>query len=205
MKDDTNLQIYRMSQEEMTVFWEVIISAILPRQSTTRASLELGISQSTVWRIIRKRLKCKPYRLQLHQHPSDNDRVVRLNFCIEMQERFEVEGFADTLIFSDGATFHLCGKLNRHSVRIWGTRQHVRDSPEANVFCAISKKNVYGPIFFAEPTVTVMIYLDMLEDWLMPQLNEDTNDYLFQQDPTVSLITAKTCEGISMKCCHKDG
>jgi hypothetical protein len=51
-----------------------------------------------------------------------------------------------------------------------------------NVFCAISKKKVYGPIFFAEHTVTGMIYLDMLENWLMPQLNEDSNYYLFQQD-----------------------
>jgi hypothetical protein len=51
-----------------------------------------------------------------------------------------------------------------------------------NVFCAVSKKKVYGPIFFAEPTVTGMIYLDMLENWLMSQLNEDSNDYLFQQD-----------------------
>jgi len=27
-----------------------------------------------------------------------------------------------------------------------------------------------------------MIYLHMLENWLMPQLNEDSNDYIFQQD-----------------------
>jgi hypothetical protein len=39
----------------------------------------------------------------------------------------------------------------------------------------------YGPIFFAEITVTEMTYLDMLEDWLKPPLNE-SNDYLFQED-----------------------
>jgi hypothetical protein len=54
--------------------------------------------------------------------------------------------------------------------------------PEGSTSFEISKKKVYGPIFFAEPTVTGMIYLDMLENWLMPQLNEDSNDYLFQQD-----------------------
>ncbi|PNF26462.1 hypothetical protein B7P43_G15373, partial [Cryptotermes secundus] len=70
----------------------------------------------------------------------------------------------------------------------WGTEnphvviQHERDSPQVNVLFAISKKKVYGPISFAEPTVSTMIYLDMLEDWLMPQLNEDINDYLLQQD-----------------------
>ena len=78
-----------------------------PCKSTTRASLELGVAQSTVWRILHKRLKCKSYRLQLHQDLSENDKDVRLNFCIEMQERFAVDGFADSLIFSDEATWGL--------------------------------------------------------------------------------------------------
>ena len=61
-----------------------------------------------------------------------------------MQERFAVDGFADSLIFSDKATFHLSGKVNWHIVCIWGTEnpriviENVRDSPKVNVFCAIS-------------------------------------------------------------------
>jgi len=73
-----------------------------------------------VWRILRKRLKCKCYRLQLHQDLSKNEKDMLLNFCIEMQERFAVDGFADSLIFSDEANFQLSGKVNRHNVRIWG-------------------------------------------------------------------------------------
>jgi len=72
-------------------------------KSNTRASLELGGAQSTVWRILRKRLKCKSYRLPLHQYLSENDKDVRLNFCIEMQERFAVDGLAESLVFSDEA------------------------------------------------------------------------------------------------------
>ena len=92
-----------------------------PCKSTTRASLQLGVARLTAWRILRKRLKCKSYRLQLHQDLSENDKDVRLNFCIEMQERFAVDGFEDSLIFSDEATFHLSGKVNGNNVRIWGT------------------------------------------------------------------------------------
>ena len=55
-----------------------------PCKSNTRAGLELGVAQSTVWRILRKRLRCKSYRLQLHQALSENDKDVCLNFCIEM-------------------------------------------------------------------------------------------------------------------------
>jgi len=38
-----------------------------PRKSTRRASRELGIPQLTVWRVLRRRVLFKPYRLQLVQ------------------------------------------------------------------------------------------------------------------------------------------
>ena len=33
-----------------------------------------------------------------------------------------------------------------------------------------------------ERTITGRTYLEMLENWLMPQMNEDSDDYVFQQD-----------------------
>jgi hypothetical protein len=82
------------------------------------------------------------------------------------------------VVFSDEATFHLFRHINRHKLRIWGPEnpntfaEHVRDSPKINVFCAISASKIYGPFLFAEQTVTGITYLDMLENWLMPQLLE---------------------------------
>ena len=58
----------------------------------------------------------------------------------------------------------------------------MRDSPKVNVFCAISKMKVYGPFFVKERTVTGRTYLDMLENWLTPQMDEESDDYVFQQD-----------------------
>jgi hypothetical protein len=78
--------------------------------------------------------------------------------------------------------------VNHHSVCIWGMEnhhamvEHFRDSPKVNVFRAISSCKVYGPFFFAEPSVTGINYLDMLQLWLMPQLREDSKDFIFQQD-----------------------
>jgi hypothetical protein len=75
-------------------------------------------------------------------------------------------------VFSDEATFHLSGKVNRHNLRIWGmenphaTIEHELDSPKVNVFCAISRTKVYGPFFFMEKTVSGHSYLDMLQIWL---------------------------------------
>jgi hypothetical protein len=51
-----------------------------------------------------------------------------------------------------------------------------------HVFCAISQMKIYGPFIFMEGTVTEMTSLDMLQQWLIPQLDDDSNDYLFQQD-----------------------
>ncbi|KAJ4442050.1 hypothetical protein ANN_11916 [Periplaneta americana] len=93
------------------------------------------------------------------------------------------------LIFSDEATFHTSGKFNKHNCRVWGTQkphriiEHERDSSKVNVFCALSQRKLYGPFFFIEATVTGHSYLDMLEQWLMPQLRQDFDDnFIFQQD-----------------------
>ncbi len=72
--------------------------------------------------------------------------------------------------FSDEANFHVNGKVNTHNTRIWGTEnpsellEHQRDSPKLTVFCAISKKAIYGSFFFERATVNGATYLDMLEN-----------------------------------------
>jgi len=126
--------------------------------------------------------------LPLLQALNPQDHNLRLHFCVNFQQRLEEDGFVEKLVFSDDATCHVCDKVNRHNVRIWSTEnphatmKHVRDSPKVNVFCAVSFCEVYGPFFFAEPTVTDINYLDMLQLWLMPQLQEDSEEFIFQQD-----------------------
>jgi hypothetical protein len=90
------------------------------------------------------------------------------------------------IIFSDEATFHLSGKVNRHNIMIWGSEKPVavvkleRVSPKVKVFCAVSRRRVFGPLFFAEKSVRGQVYLKMLQNWLMPQLAEE--EFIFQQD-----------------------
>ena len=84
-------------------------------------------------------------------------------------------------------TFHLSGKVNHHSVCIWGRRyqreavEHQRDSPKVNVFCALSQDKVYGLLFLEGNTVTGPTYLEMLSNWLFTLLQADSNDFVFQQ------------------------
>ena len=58
----------------------------------------------------------------------------------------------------------------------------MRDSPKVNVFCAMSKKCVYGPFLFEGTTVNNEAYLAMLQNWLMQLLFEgERADLIFQQ------------------------
>jgi hypothetical protein len=63
--------------------------------------------QSSVWRILRKRLRVKGYRLQLLQALNPRDHKLRLLFCVDFQQRLEEHGFAKKLVFSNEATFHV--------------------------------------------------------------------------------------------------
>jgi hypothetical protein len=48
---------------------------------------------------------------------------------VDFQQWLEEDGFAAKVVFSDKATFHVCGKVNHHNVRM----EHVRDSLKVNV------------------------------------------------------------------------
>ena len=93
-------------------------------------------------------------------------------------------------MFSDEATFHTCGKVNRHNCGIWADEkppnilEWERDTPKVNVWLGLTKSKVYGPFFFAEAMVTGPVYLDMLEQFLKPQLLTDgiLDTLVFQGD-----------------------
>jgi len=99
-------------------------------------SQELQMPQSSVWRILRKRLRVRGYWLQLLQVLNPQDHNFRFHFCVDFQQRLEEDGFAEKLVFNDEVTFRVCGKVNRHNLCFWGTdnphatMEHVHDSPK---------------------------------------------------------------------------
>jgi hypothetical protein len=112
-----------------------------PNKSTLRASRELNVPQPSVWKIRRQRLALRRYQQQVFQHVTANDRVARFEFWGNVMDRIaEDETFLSKICFNDEATFHLCGKVSRHNVRIWRSEnphavvERVRDSPKIHVF-----------------------------------------------------------------------
>ena len=132
-----------------------------PRKSIRRASTELQIPRSTIQKIIHKRLHLSAFKIQLRHHIKPNDRPLRVHFAAEMLLRIENDNsYLDNIVFSDEVTFPLCGKINKHNCRIWGSENpHViheqeRDTPKVNVWCGLARNSVIGPFFLIEATVT---------------------------------------------------
>ncbi|PSN39385.1 hypothetical protein C0J52_26129, partial [Blattella germanica] len=128
-----------------------------PHKSIRQASRELQIPRSTVHKILRKRLHLRAYKLQLFHQLKPDDCRKRASFW----------------------------KDNRHNCRIWGYQnpyrviEHERDSPKVNVWLGMHKNGVIGPLFFLEPTVTGLTYLDMLQNFAIPLFPPGLT---FQQD-----------------------
>ena len=105
------------------------------------------MSKTTLSRVLCKRLVFKPYRIQMVQF-SDEDHRRRLDFCLLLQDLMSSgDHFLEKVQFSDEATFHVSGAVNRRSVRISESENslayvehHV--TSKVNVFCDISSKGV---------------------------------------------------------------
>jgi hypothetical protein len=60
-----------------------------------------------------------PYKLQLVQSSSNDNKIVRHSFCIDMQQWSEEDdAFFNQLISGDELTFHISEKVNKHNVHI---------------------------------------------------------------------------------------
>ena len=160
-----------------------------PRKSTRTASIELGVPKRTVVKILHRRLHLYPYKVQIAQALQPNDRPQRAAFATEVLERIESDReYLQHVAISDEATFHISGKVNRHNVRIWASEnshvvvEHQRDSGKVNVWCCLMHDKIIGPFFFAESTISANVYLDMLEHYAIPQLQEFQPYIVFQQD-----------------------
>lgn len=172
-----------------------------PRKSAMRHSLELGLSDRTVRRILKSDLNFHPYKIQVVQALQPQDFNRRVHFCQQMLDvigRNENDEQVHNLWMSDEAHFHLSGFINKHNFRYWSDNNprslHATPlhSQKVTVWCAISSKGIIGPYFFEGcngETVTVNTerYSDMLVTFALPALDEYVNENtLFQQDGATS-------------------
>ena len=127
--------------------------------------------------------------MQLLQALKPEDKARRKEFAVTMLHRLDSDpGFFKRVCFSDESTFYVSRLINRHNSGIWGsqnpheTYELERDSPKLNVWCGIMHDKIIGPFFFAEKSITAQIYLDLLTEYVSPQLEQYQTLVIFQQD-----------------------
>jgi hypothetical protein len=83
-----------------------------PKKSTGTAAKELSMLKTTVWRVLRKHLVFKPYRIQIVQLLSDEDHRRRLDLCLQLPDLTSSNNhFLEKVHFSDEVTFHVSGAV----------------------------------------------------------------------------------------------
>ena len=60
--------------------------------------------------------------------------------------------------------------------------EHIRHSPKVNVWCGLVHEHLVGLFFFVEDTVTSTIYMNLLEGFVFPQIEDLQPEIIFHQD-----------------------
>ncbi|GFT11948.1 uncharacterized protein NPIL_602731 [Nephila pilipes] len=129
-----------------------------PRKSLRQASREVGISKSSVHRIM-KRCQWRSYIQRLVHALNDNDPDRRVQYC-------------------EGHNCTYWGPENPHVM----VDHHV-NLPGITVWCGLSSRELIRPFFF-DATVTGPVYLNLLQQSVIPSIREDfeQENFYFQQD-----------------------
>jgi hypothetical protein len=145
-----------------------------PSVSTRRASQELGISRTSLQRILKHDVKLYPYKIQMFQLLTSHHIEKRLAFGRRMLRWLERGKLDPSKIwFSDEAHFWLTGHVNKQNHRFWAKENpHIFQTtvmkPERlTVWCAVSSEGIIGPIVM-DGNVTGERYKAMLLDKFLP-------------------------------------
>lgn len=180
-------------EKEIQVLGEMVIT---PQQTTKNVANTCEISQSLVKKILHKS-KFHPYKMKILHQLTDNDPDKRTDFCEMMSERVTHNpDYVKHICFSDESTFFVNGNVNTQNCRYWSDENphffregHTQYPEKLNVWAGILGDHIIGPIFLEE-NLTGPIYLDMLQNRIVPMIietvrrnpNEFHRNVTFQQD-----------------------
>jgi len=173
----------------------------LPTKSSHHRSSQLGISRTSLRRIIRDDLKLFPYKIQvtLRFLPIDKPRLLDYaNFVVNVAQTDD--DFWQKIIMSNEAHFSLNGTVNKQNCRFYANEnsQLIQEEPlhdqRVTVWAGICAERIIGPFFFeddagAAVTVTGERYRAMITNFFMPILTDKNMDnFWFQQDGATAHI-----------------
>lgn len=159
----------------------------------------LGMSVSTVHKVLRKIMRCYPYKITHVQELLAADLPKREKFALQFLARMEVDiAWPYNILWTDEAHFHLQNAVNTQNCRIWATENPnisqplPLHSPKVTVWCGFTAEFVVGPYFFEEVTpagpVTCTVnsnrYKFLLSSYVIPALQQRQclDSTVFMQD-----------------------
>lgn len=175
--------------------------------SIRRRAQQLGLCASTTWKILRKDLGLRAYKVQLVQQLEWDDHPRRRTFADWALDKLKDDPhFYQKIIFSDEAHFWLNGYVNKQNCRFWSSEQpeEILETPlhpqKITVWCGLHANGIIGPYFFkdedgANVTVNGERYRDMVEGWFLPNVaTQDLEHYWFQQDGATCHTSRQTID-----------
>ena len=131
------------------------LTNVNPQISLRQIRTQTGIPKETARRIL-KMHHFHPFHITLTQELIPQDFQIRQQFCWWARERIdENPNFFYNVMFSDEATFHNTGELNRHNCHYWSAENpHWRRSTDhqnrwsLTTWCGIVNGHLAGPYFF---------------------------------------------------------
>ena len=125
------------------------------------------------------------------QELKPEDLPIRIAFAERQLELIEQDpGYPYRIIMSDEAIFSCHGGVNLHNFRYWSPQNphwHAEEplhSPQVTVWMGVGARGIIGPFFFNGVTVNGERYSNMLDDDLLPVVEEfdGFDEDLIQQD-----------------------
>lgn len=176
-----------------------------PRTSTERRATQLGMSRTSLRRILKLDLHAFPYKIQVAQQLLPRDHQQRLQYCHSLLNvNDNIDDFPHKLIMTDEAHFNLSGFVNKQNYRYWGTENPriLQERPlhpsRVTVWCGVFAQGVIGPYFFEDDEGTAVTvngerYRAMLNNFLSPQLEVlGLEDMWLQQDDATAHTSRET-------------
>ena len=120
-----------------------------PKKSLQRCSQELGLSCSSIHRILKNDLQLHPYRIQIKQTLTQNDMAKRVEMCQWFESKIEESpDFLQNVWFSDEAHFSLSGHVNSKNSAPDEVLQRPLHSVKCTVWVAILKYGITRSFWF---------------------------------------------------------
>jgi hypothetical protein len=146
---------------------------------------DTGIPKTTVLRVLKTRLKMRPYRLRMLHELKEGDHQERIDFANWFLE--QEDDYVERILWSDEAHFHLDGSLSTRNCVIWSSSNpqaaviHSMHPQRVTVWCGFTAKFILPPAFIEGETVNGERYLRILQEHMLPNLPR-RKSVVFMQD-----------------------